>query len=211
MSHLYGRARDLCKSIYDYVVTRKDGVDAIVASYHKRDPLTVVSMVYDKMLQLVHYESVATVLRQCDNQRIVDQFAQTMHSSSVHVPSSYNRDSRKPKVKKFNNYTREMIMHAKSTSQCKCCGNYGHWFGDHNEDGSVNDHVPNSSTPIGGTKGKPKANDAVTSAKPDSTSRVLKFRTATTTLNLHDSSTPIMTIQLLNNNVGLLVDSGASY
>lgn len=53
LSHLYGRARDLCKPISDEVINTENGVEVIVAVIHKRDPLSVVSSVYSELIKLM--------------------------------------------------------------------------------------------------------------------------------------------------------------
>lgn len=53
LSYLYGRARDICKSIGDDVINSKSGVDAIVGGFHKHDPLTVVFTVYGELMKLL--------------------------------------------------------------------------------------------------------------------------------------------------------------
>lgn len=50
LSHLYGRARHLCKSITDDFIANKDGIYTIVATVHKKEPLTVVSPVYGELI-----------------------------------------------------------------------------------------------------------------------------------------------------------------
>lgn len=44
--------------------------------------------------------------------------------------------------------TREQIWHAKTSQPCKKCGYYGHWFGDHIADGSLNNEAFSSVTAI---------------------------------------------------------------
>ena len=45
-SHLYGRARGLCKSIADTQIQSATGANAIFKAIYKRDALSVVSEVY---------------------------------------------------------------------------------------------------------------------------------------------------------------------
>jgi len=53
-SQLYGRARDLCKSIPDETIQSEDGSEAIVNKIHQRDPLAVVSDVYQDFITLLN-------------------------------------------------------------------------------------------------------------------------------------------------------------
>lgn len=55
-SHLYRRARDLCRSIPEDVINSKNGATAIVSAIHKRHPLTVVSTPYGELIKLVSTE-----------------------------------------------------------------------------------------------------------------------------------------------------------
>ena len=52
-SHLYGRAKDICKNIPLAKIESNDGVDAICYALHKRDALSVVSNAYSDFLQLL--------------------------------------------------------------------------------------------------------------------------------------------------------------
>ena len=53
-SQLYGRARDLCKAIPDEMIRSDDGADAIVEALYRRDPLAVVSDVFQDFLSLIN-------------------------------------------------------------------------------------------------------------------------------------------------------------
>ena len=53
-SQLYGRARDLCKSIPDETIQSEDGSEAIVNKIYQRDPLAVVSDVYQDFITLLN-------------------------------------------------------------------------------------------------------------------------------------------------------------
>eukprot|EP00171_Calliarthron_tuberculosum_P022021 IDg22021t1 len=52
-SQLFGRARDLCKSIPEKLLQSEQGVDEIVNAIHKRDALAVVSEVYQDFIELL--------------------------------------------------------------------------------------------------------------------------------------------------------------
>lgn len=53
-SQLYGRARDLCKAIPDSTIRSDQGAEAIVQALYKRDPLAVVSDVFQDFLTLMN-------------------------------------------------------------------------------------------------------------------------------------------------------------
>ena len=52
-SNLYGRARDLCEGIDFDKINSKDGVDMILTAIYKRDPLSVVSLVFQELFALL--------------------------------------------------------------------------------------------------------------------------------------------------------------
>ncbi len=49
-SHLYGRAKDLCKDIPFNQVESNDGADIICKHGHKRDPLSIVNTAYSDFM-----------------------------------------------------------------------------------------------------------------------------------------------------------------
>ncbi len=53
-SQLYGRALDLSKKIPDSIIQSEQGTDAIVNDVYKRDPLAVVSNVYQDFIDLLN-------------------------------------------------------------------------------------------------------------------------------------------------------------
>lgn len=53
LSHFYGRAKVLCKSIPDFVVCNEKRVEAIVGAFHKRDLLSVLLSVYGELITLM--------------------------------------------------------------------------------------------------------------------------------------------------------------
>ncbi len=53
-SQLYGRARDLCRMIPTDVIQSPEGANAIVNAVFKRDPLAIVSEVYQDFFDLLN-------------------------------------------------------------------------------------------------------------------------------------------------------------
>lgn len=128
------------------------------------------------MLQLVKYESVATVLGKCHIQCTSDADIQTL-SSSISAATHTNNDSRMPKIKRFNKMTQEQVTTAKNISLYERCGKYGKWYGDHNEDGSLPSETPNSSKFITTDNDTHVVNQRIAD-KPKSNNCVLKFSNA---------------------------------
>lgn len=133
----------------------------------------------DNMLQLVQYESVSSVLRQCDTQRADDVPLRTIQSSSALVPSAHRNDRRSYKPKIYNCMTHDRISYPKNVSPCRRCGNYEHWYGDHNADGSLPKDAINYPSPINGDKSMNSNAASNADTKPYNVDRVLKFSNAT--------------------------------
>lgn len=112
----------------------------------------------DSMLKLVKYESVASVLRQCDISRTNVVTTRTIATSSANA-SMRESDTRKSAGRSYNKMTGEQVIKAKNTSPCMRCGKYGHWLGDHKDDGSLHKDTPNSSKPIVSDRDKSNNND----------------------------------------------------
>ena len=53
-SHLYGRAKDLCKKIPDEMIQSAGGLQEIVNTIHKRDPLSAVGSVYQDFVSVMN-------------------------------------------------------------------------------------------------------------------------------------------------------------
>lgn len=139
--------------------------------------------------------------RQCDNHHTNNAMVWTMNSSSALVPPESDNDYRKAKGKRFNKMTRDQVILAKNTSPCKRCGNYGHWFEDHNKDDSSPNNMPSSTSPIVSDKFKNK--DVMHQRIADKSyngNRVLKFSNATTiSLTAHPSD---LQTEVMTNEVG---------
>ena len=52
-SNLYGRAKDLCEGIDPTKIASVDGVNLILSAIYKRDPLSVVSLVFQELQALL--------------------------------------------------------------------------------------------------------------------------------------------------------------
>ena len=100
------------------------------------------------LLASVKYEGVAAILRQCDKSC-----------------NSINSLSLQANTARFQNRKRtpEQLVKLKAKSQCKTCGNWGHWHSDHNKDGSLKSGVKSSKERPEKPEGQPS--DAGTSKK----------------------------------------------
>lgn len=127
------------------------------------------------MLQLAQYESVATVLLQCDTQRVHEVPLRTLRSSSVSVPPAHRNEKRSHTPRTFNSMTRDQNDHSKNVSPCKRCRNYRHGNGDQNADGSLPKDAINSSCSFNGDKSTHTNAASTANAKPHNGDRVPKF------------------------------------
>lgn len=58
LSHLYGRAKDLCKRIENKVISSHDVVDIIINAFNKHNPLYIFTLAYGEVQLLLstrHY------------------------------------------------------------------------------------------------------------------------------------------------------------
>lgn len=97
----------------------------------------------DKMLNLVHYEAAATVMRPCDDQLSSHSQRNKVSSSSASLNNNKHRDMHQPYERKCR-MTIELVRHAKNPSARNRCGSYGHWFNGHRSDGSIPEGVVSS-------------------------------------------------------------------
>jgi len=114
------------------------------------------SQTNDAIIKTVMYESVASVLRQCDN-------GSGTHSSASDGSSTFKsngatfggRNGKKRRSQQGKNdkqrLTPDQLRDLKSKQQCRSCGFYGHWSSDHKADGSLKDGVTSRPPPVNPT------------------------------------------------------------
>lgn len=88
------------------------------------------------------YNTVASVLRQCDSLRSTEG---SMGSSQV-VSASASSATYGNRSKRT--LTPEQLADLKSKSQCRKCKKFGHWKGDHLSDGTLKPGVKSTDSPI---------------------------------------------------------------
>lgn len=120
----------------------------------------------DSFVKTDKYETISHVILQCEN-TLIHSTSRNNHanrhaslalvvcnsssihhdrSSSQHDPtSSSSRPGQRRKL-----MTQEQLLEAKRNKSFLRCGNYGHWYSDHNEDWSVPANIPSSTTPMAG-------------------------------------------------------------
>lgn len=104
-------------------------------------------------LKAVSYESIASVLRQCDRVLTSNSFSPnstlstnvSFASSSLPYNSSGDRGRRELQGRK-QRLTPEQIAELNTRTKCHRCGKYGHWTNDHRKDGAIK-QGSNLSTP----------------------------------------------------------------
>lgn len=88
-SHLYGRAKDLCDSLDDDVIASEDGVQLIVNTVYKKDPLSIVSCVYTELQKLLSIQRGDTESFKTFETRFEAQLSKfNALGSSVSLPES---------------------------------------------------------------------------------------------------------------------------
>lgn len=85
-------------------------------------------------LEAVSYNSVASVLRQCDNVKNMDKPDTRTALSSNAVTTGSNRNARN---RGRRTLSPEQLADLKSRSRCRRCKMIGHWDCDHNPDGRL--------------------------------------------------------------------------
>lgn len=167
----------------------------------------------DSMLELVHYDAVATVVRQCDDHFNANNRTLSSDSAAFHRrnrpfhPKRNNSDRTNDRRQRM---TPDQIKKANNINCCNKCGKLGLWFGDHHQDGSLPDGVMSSPTPI---TDEDKSNDGAAddgkSTRGNNASNTITFNNATAFTG--------STAHHINNdksnalNIGPLVDGGGPY
>lgn len=155
---------------------------SVLAASSPRDTSKDAEFTTESYLNKVHYEAIASVLRQCDRTK-GDVDDNSVSANNATTPVSF------PRGRKKRNLTPEQLADLKSKSICRECHKKGHWASDHNEDGTLKPGVKSEPATISGT---PK--------------RVPKKSMTFNMVNISDSC-----IALSNDFVGPLLDDGAPY
>ena len=89
----------------------------------------------DDYLKEISYDSVASVLRQCDRTGNGDQnvSSSALHANSVSA-TTFNTHRKKKGKKKLNPAE---LADLKTKTECRICHKHGHWACDHHADGTV--------------------------------------------------------------------------
>lgn len=93
----------------------------------------------DEFLGAVTYESVSSVIRQCD------RHSSAQHLNGNHVCTSRSHNSR---FQTRNPMSKERYSTVTMRSTCRLCGKYGHWKNAHLSDGSLPPGVKSFDIPI---------------------------------------------------------------
>ena len=80
----------------------------------------------ESLMAAIRYDPIASVLRQCDSNKLYS--TSTLHANSSAFPRRRWNNSHK---------TPQQIAEMKRTSRCKTCGQWGHWHSDHFPDGTL--------------------------------------------------------------------------
>jgi len=191
---------------------------AILAAAAPNDKSLSSKSSLDDFVRSVKYESIATVLRQCDRDSAspsinshsatpsypAQQFPANNHNSNSRSSNSQldsHRSNRSNKNR--NHWTKDKIAKAKASSKCSLCGKFGHWYADHDENGQLKPGHASNETPI--------ANHDT----PESTKKpTVTFNTSSLVSASSPSVNPsasALSVSSTNDDIGPLLDCGAPY
>lgn len=166
----------------------------------------------DVILSLVEYESVASVIRQCDSK------ADSGPIYSSHAVQNGNRMSgnrvntgnRKPFRNVKSKMSRQELRATKLKTRCVKCGKYGHWHNDHAEDGSVKFGLPSLDQPSNsryGNANRNHNNEHHNSGPSQNNGNVMKFGM----VSVDDTVVSSFSSKLPIRSLGPLVDDGGPF
>lgn len=136
-------------------------------------------------LESVSYDSIASVVRQCDQKASDNSQHNPLRANHVSRPGKKNSNKKKLSPEDF--------AEMKSKSKCRTCNNFGHWSTDHNSDGTLKPGVPSTTSPPGTTN-----NDSASSSK-----KAISFHMGN--ISCEESEDQFM------HHYGPLLDDGAPY
>lgn len=181
------------------------------SSHHMEESST-----FGDVLDLVHHYSVATVVRQCDNNVLLQENHGPTTNTTRHVASGSasvrhgSSNDRQRVNDERGGMTEEQMQAAIKTSVCKKCGKYGHWFSDRREDGSLPNDFSSSTAPIVNNSDKKHMplmqNNGTTDKKNLNTMTFNNVK-----MKIHTNSSEGKRHDVDDEQIGPLVDSGAPY
>ena len=95
-------------------------------------------------IKAISYEKVASVLRQCDHGK---QEIDPVNTLSANYANTFPSQGQRTRVK--TRLSPDQLRDLKGKSQCRQCHKYGHWQGDHNDDGSIKNGLRSTDVPAG--------------------------------------------------------------
>lgn len=99
----------------------------------------------NKMLEMVQFDFVATVMQKCDDQSISIVLCSTI--LSIYATTNNKQHGRNRRNKWQNHMTREQKVAAKKTLTCNRCRLSVYWINGRKRDGSLHDKIWKSMTP----------------------------------------------------------------
>lgn len=106
----------------------------------------------DNILNSATYESIASIIRQCDKYAKNMQKAATSHSITISVnfvqSGRNNRYCRGRYGQDIYQLSPKQLRARKLFSRCRNCKKFGHWDSDYNADGTIKNGLPSNDKPI---------------------------------------------------------------
>ena len=158
----------------------------------------------DAFLSSITYQSVSSVIKQCDKttHTTVDQAPLSASSAGTSRSHEQNR----------NNKGRSKGQSLSMKYPCDICGKYGHWKRNHNHDGSLPSHVKSFDAPHGSSASGSRSNGDSEDRKDKSKKKTISFNMATlTTPSDKDILTSYSVSTSSSIERGPLLDDGAPY
>ncbi len=161
---------------------------SVMAATAPSDATFTAQSTNDEFLAAITYNSVASVIKQCDKTSQNTEESSALTASTAGTSSFGSNQNR-------GNYNKPRLSKAeydalKMKHPCNKCGKYGHWIRDHNSDGSLPSHVKSVES---GNNSSTNGNNAVSFNMAS-----LVGSAASTTVNVPSETGP-------------LVDDGAPY
>lgn len=146
----HGKSCEIAESLTAFMLLANAGVDSnqrisVLAAATPHETQFTGESTTDDFLKAVSYDTVASVLRQCDKMRGSEStLTQQIAVPAVHANAAA---STRPTNRFRQTLTPAQLADLKSKSQCRKCKMFGHWKSDHNLDGSLKPGVSSKAAP----------------------------------------------------------------
>ena len=208
----HGKSIELPESIVALLLLNKadvgdsQRVPILSAASSKASASVTSTTSNDDMIKEITYESIAAVIRQCDNgsstSRQPTSSNNVLSTNSVLSQNQSSSQSGSTYSKKKRTMNPEQLRKYKLRCRCNTCGKFGHFHSDHNADGTIKDGLPSNDNPPNASNNSNNIN------RNGNGGAVLNFGMANLTPK---STTSLSSFSNVPSQLGPMVDSGAPY